>query len=229
MELGARCEIPAEFLRASIHADGCVVEYEQNGNLCSVDSSLIINCAGPWATSIAARIDPPRALPEVDLVQGSHLLLPPLLKHHFYVEAPQDKRAVFLLPWQGKLMLGTTEKIHTGAPESSHCSLQEQTYLLDVLHHYFPHLAVGEAQVESFAGLRVLPRSDASAFSRPREVMFAVDNEQAPRVLSVMGGKLTTYRATAERVLNRLAPSLPLRKPKADTRKLRLIPVDWPF
>jgi glycerol-3-phosphate dehydrogenase len=82
-------------------------------------------------------------------------------------------------------------------------------------------------QVDSFAGLRVLPRSDKSAFSRPREVLFEVDNEAQPRFISVMGGKLTTYRATALLVLSKVKASLPTKQKVADTSRIPLSPVDW--
>ena len=122
-------------------------------------------------------------------------------------------------------MVGTTEKIHDGVPEQAACSPAEQEYLLDTLRHYFPHLAIPQG-IETFAGLRVLPKSDKTAFARPREVMFAVDNETHPRVLSIMGGKLTTYRATADAALARLMSSLPTKERRADTELVRLIPVD---
>ncbi len=123
-------------------------------------------------------------------------------------------------------MVGTTEKVHEGVPEQAGCSLEEQEYLLATLRHYFPHLPLPTHGIETFAGLRVLPKSDKNAFARPREVMFAVDNEAHPRVLSIMGGKLTTYRATAEAALARMMPSLPTKERRADTELVRLIPVD---
>ena len=223
--LGADVMMPATFVGAERNGQNCKVEIEKDGKRQTFSCRVLVNCAGPWVNQVLAKIHP--ALPEqqVELVQGSHLLLPPLLNQRFYVEAPQDKRAVFVLPWEGKLMVGTTEKIHRGAPEESACSAEEKEYLLSTLAHYFPDLPI-PAEVDTFAGLRVLPKSDKTAFSRPREVMFAVDDEARPRVLSVMGGKLTTYRATAEAAMARLAPSLPTKERRADTAQLRLTPVD---
>ncbi len=224
--LGAELQIPARFISAQRDATSCKVTYEMSGRQDSVSCRVLVNCAGPWAQEILARVHPVLPLPAVDLVQGSHLLLPPLLKQYFYLEAPQDKRAVFALPWQGKLLLGTTERLHTDAPEKAHCTAAEQEYLLTTLQHYFPQLQIASELIESFAGLRVLPRSDKNAFVRPREVLFAVDNEYQPRVLSVMGGKLTTYRETAQMALARLQSSLPGKIARADTSRLPLIPVD---
>jgi glycerol-3-phosphate dehydrogenase len=225
LSLGAELSMPARFLTARRDVHSCLVDYEVGGKQETLSCRVLVNCAGPWARDILTQIHPPVPLPNIELVQGSHLLLPPLLKQYFYLEAPQDKRAVFVLPWLGKLMIGTTEQLHSGKPEDAHCSLAEQDYLMTALQHYFPELQVAPEQIESFAGLRVLPVSDGSAFTRPRDVLFAVDSEVNPRVLSLMGGKLTTYRATAQIALNRIKSSLPGKSTRADTSRLPLVPV----
>jgi len=227
MELGAECEIPGRFVKAQINAQSCLVEFESEFGFKTASCRVLINCAGPWASDVISRVEPDMYLPKVDLVKGSHLILPPLLKNYFYLEAPQDKRAVFALPWQGRLMVGTTEKVHYSAPEDAQCSVEERDYLLEVLLHYFPDLPIDLNQVDSFAGLRVLPRSDQNAFSRTREVLFEVDDETCPRMLSIMGGKLTTYRSTALMALAKVKKSLPVKEKIADTSQIPLSPVDW--
>lgn len=223
--LGADLMMPARFLGAERNHQCCKVDIETVSGIESVSCRVLVNCAGPWVREIIEQIKPAMPVPDVEMVQGSHLLLPPVLDQYFYLEAPADKRAVFVLPWEGQLLVGTTEKVHEGAPEKAVCSLAEREYLLSTLTHYFPHLRIPEAQIDSFAGLRVLPKSDERAFKRPRDVMFAVDDEARPRVLSVMGGKLTTYRATAEQVLQRLMQSLPTKERRADTALISLLPV----
>jgi glycerol-3-phosphate dehydrogenase len=222
--LGAEVQIPARFIAAQRSVLGCGVDYEQGGRQLSVTCRVLVNCAGPWANDVLSRIQPALALPAVDLVQGSHLLLPPVLKQYFYLEAPQDQRAVFALPWQGQLLVGTTETLHTETPELAHCLPSEQEYLLQTLLHYFPDLHIPPENIKSFAGLRVLPRSEKSAFQRSRDVLLLVDEENQPRVLSLMGGKLTTYRATAETALARVRASLPSKSERGDTTKLVLTP-----
>lgn len=223
--LGADLLMPARFVGAERSGQCCKVEVETQSGTESISCRVMVNCAGPWASEVLARITPALTSPSIELVQGSHLLLPPLLDQYFYLEAPQDKRAVFVLPWEGRLMIGTTEKVFVGAPEKVICSAEERDYLLNIVRHYFPQLVIPEGEVESFAGLRVLPTSNKKVFARPREVMFAVDDELRPRVLSVMGGKLTTYRATALAALARLESSLPTKERRADTALVSLIPV----
>jgi len=223
--LGADLLMPARFVGAERNGQCCKVEIETGKGQESISCRVLVNCAGPWAGEVLKRITPALVSPSIELVQGSHLLLPPLLDQYFYLEAPQDKRAVFVLPWDGRLLVGTTERVFTGAPERAVCSPEERDYLLATLRHYFPQLVIPAGEIETFAGLRVLPKSDKTAFARPREVIFAVDNEAQPRVLSVMGGKLTTYRTTAQAALERLAPSLPTKERRADTALVSLIPV----
>ena len=76
----------------------------------------------------------------------------------------------------------------------------------------------------SWAGLRVLPKGSGSPFRRKRETILAVDRESAPRMIAIYGGKLTGYRATAEKVIARLARTLPRADRKADTSTLGLRP-----
>lgn len=115
MELGADCEIPGCFVKAHINSQSCLVEYESEYGFKTASCRVLVNCAGPWVSNVISGIEPDMYLPKVDLVQGSRLILPPLLRNYFYLEAPQDKRAVFALPWQGKLMIGTTEKFTTAS------------------------------------------------------------------------------------------------------------------
>ena len=223
--LGADLMMPARFVGAERSNQCCKVDIETVSGIESVSCRVLVNCAGPWAGSVLDQITPKVAVPNIELVQGSHLLLPPLIDQYFYLEAPSDKRAVFVLPWEGQLLVGTTEKVHEGPPEKASCSAEERAYLLATLSHYFPQLGIPENEVDAFAGLRVLPKTHEKAFNRSRDVMFAVDNEIRPRVLSVMGGKLTTYRATAGQVLQRLMPSLPTKERRADTALISLLPV----
>jgi glycerol-3-phosphate dehydrogenase len=159
----------------------------------------------------------------VDLVGGAHLELEGELRRGvYYTEAPSDRRAVFAIPWRGRILVGTTETPWSGDPGAVEPTPAELDYLEAVFRRYFP--GRDARRVASWAGLRVLPRGGGRAFDRPRETTLVVDDARAPRALAIYGGKLTGYRATAEKVVARLAPSLPARARRADTRTLRLQP-----
>jgi glycerol-3-phosphate dehydrogenase len=128
------------------------------------------------------------------------------------------------MPWYGEMLVGTTETLYDGPPEQAHTLPAETSYLLDTLAHYFPqYRGVTDGQIRKrLCGLRVLPRSGDRPFSRSREVLIEGNCRHAPRLVSVMGGKLTTYRLTAQRVMARLAPRLAPPRSLRDTAQIPL-------
>jgi glycerol-3-phosphate dehydrogenase len=161
--------------------------------------------------------------PVVELVQGTHIEIPgQVTRGMYYLEAPQDQRAVFVMPWKGHLLIGTTEANYQGDPANVQPLDSEIEYLLAVYNHYFNQSLKRGSVINAFAGLRVLPGGDGKAFSRPRDTLIISDNENKPRVLSLYGGKLTAQRATAEDVMKKLLRTLPERVAVADTRTLQL-------
>ena len=222
--LGAELHMPATLESAALHEDYVEVEYTESGRRQSCRCRVLVNAAGPWVGEVSARIRGLRGHTGMDLVQGTHLLLDlPARDSIYYMEVPEDGRAVFLMPWQGKSLLGTTETLYHGEPGAAAPQEAERAYLKRVLMHYFPGLAAQE--LGAFAGLRVLPRDEARPFERGRELIYAVDRGSRPRVLSLYGGKLTSYRADALKALAHIRASLPVCEPKADTARLPLRPV----
>lgn len=224
--LGGEVVVPARFLGAELIADGVRVRYEQDGVTTECAGRVLVNAAGPWATQVAAQIHPAIPIPAVDLVQGTHIVLRPrTVEGIYYVESPHDGRAVFIMPWQGATMIGTTETPYVGEPDRVQPLPEEEDYLLAVARRYFPAYQNLQRSdiVERFAGLRVLPAgASQSAFSRSRETIFTTDRDSKPRVLGIYGGKLTGWRAAAAHVLKRIRSSLPDRLQLAATEDLLL-------
>lgn len=226
-QLGCELQVPATFEAADIGIDNVEVHYLHGDGMQSVQTRVLVNAAGPWAGEVLKRVRPEQQPRAVDLVQGTHIVLPGATTQGiYYVEAPQDGRAVFVMPWHGDTLVGTTEVPYSGSPEAVRPSAAEIDYLLEIARRYFPRYRTVTPNhvLRSFAGLRVLPRAKTKAFNRSRETMFDVDRVAKPRVLSIYGGKLTGWRATAEQVIARLEPSLPGRERRADTREIHLVP-----
>jgi glycerol-3-phosphate dehydrogenase len=137
----------------------------------------------------------------------------------FYLESPTDGRAVFVLPWKGRTLLGTTETPFDGDPGMATVSDEDRHYLLATLRHYFPALVPEIAG--AFAGVRVLPHGDGRAFQRPRDCVFHWDPTH-PNLVSLYGGKLTGYRHTGQDVVAKVRLALGTRKARADTATLEL-------
>jgi glycerol-3-phosphate dehydrogenase len=223
--LGAELAMPAKFTRATLGAEGVTVSYSTSTASVEIRARVLVNAAGPWATQVARAVEPAITVPDVDLVQGTHIVIPhPLTAGIYYVESPTDGRAVFVMPWAGATLIGTTETPYRGDPDQVHPQPEEEEYLLAVIRHYFPHQSALTRNdiTERFAGLRVLPAATQAAFDRSRETIFTTDRDARPRVLGLYGGKLTGWRAAAAHVMQRISPSLPAAVKRAETDLLIL-------
>jgi glycerol-3-phosphate dehydrogenase len=223
--LGGELAMPADFTAARLESDGVAVDYLANGMSLTCRGRVLVNAAGPWATGVAAAVSPAIFVPAVDLVQGTHIVLPlTVTAGIYYVESPSDGRAVFVMPWQGATLIGTTETPYHGDPGKVQPLPQEEDYLLSVAAHYFPaaRTLTRADIVRRFAGLRVLPAASQAAFDRSRETVFTTDRDARPRVLGIYGGKLTGWRAAAAHVLARISPSLGDKPRRAATDQLIL-------
>lgn len=226
MQLGAELACPARVIQVQGQQAGFSLEVEQGGEQRMCRARVVINAAGPWVNEVLDRVTPAIPKFDIELVQGSHLVLAePAHEGIYYVEAPQDQRAVFVMPWQGKTMIGTTETAYHGKPAESQVLPEEIDYLLTVYRHYF---AGNEHIVGRFCGLRVLPKTARHYFYRPRDTILYQHPAQQG-LLTLYGGKLTGYRATAQQVMQRVLPLLPATRPRADTAKLVLTPVERPL
>lgn len=225
--LGAELVCPGRLTHGRVTEEGVEVEYLANGSIHTAQARALVNATGPWANDVLERFTPAQARLQVQLVQGTHIIVPGTINQGiYYVPAPSDQRPVFVMPWKGRVMVGTTEHVYRGDPGRVSPRPDERTYLLEVLSYYFPQYRSEETAriVDAFAGLRVLPMGSGTLGKRPRETTLHVDRPDKPRLLTLYGGKLTAYRATAHSVVARLRASLPERSAKARTDALPLTP-----
>jgi glycerol-3-phosphate dehydrogenase len=155
----------------------------------------VVNVAGPWAEQLA-RASQIRTRHTLDLVRGSHLVLRGHLDAGVVIQVPGEQRICFALPYDGQILLGTTE-IRQKIGDPIVCSAEEQHYLLDVYNAAFTDTRSRADVVTSFAGLRPLLRSSSDPSRASRE--YAI--ERAGRVVTVFGGKWTTSRVLAMKVV----------------------------
>jgi glycerol-3-phosphate dehydrogenase len=220
-ELGATVLAPAAFRSAHRTNGGYRVHFEHDRAERQADCLALVNAAGPWATQVLESVEPQPTPQAADRIQGAHIVVAgPLSRGVYYAEAPRDRRAIFFMPWGRRTLLGTTERPFVGRPDDVAPHPDEIAYLVEGLEHYFPGR---RAEVlSSFAGIRVLPRGKSAVFRRSRELLLLRDRRRDPRLVTLIGGKLTTYRSSAQKVLEALRESLPRRSPVADTRTLEL-------
>ncbi len=173
----------------------------------------LVNAAGPWAgrfLETAVRIRPRQRL---RLVKGSHIVVPRLYDgEHAYILQNRDRRIVFAIPYEGRFtLIGTTDEPYDGDPAEVRISRDEVDYLCDIINRSFTRRIEAADVVWSYSGVRPLSddeEADPSAVSR--DYVLEIDGAagEAP-LLSVIGGKITTYRRLAEHALDKLRPWFP--------------------
>ncbi|MEP6957115.1 MAG: FAD-dependent oxidoreductase [Nitrospirota bacterium] len=160
--------------------------------------NLIINAAGPWAEALLTASGLPSPV-QLDLVRGSHLLISRPLHHGLLVEVPGEARICFILPYQGKSLVGTTE-VSQGLDEPITCSPQEHDYLRRVYDHTLKPPIGKHEIIESYAGIRPLVRDQRGLGRTSRASVI----HKHGRLISVFGGKWTTSHSLGERVAGML-------------------------
>lgn len=222
-QLGAEIREGTELLHVRREAHCWTAALSQGG---TVRAPLLVNAAGPWVQELQQRIEVPLSLPPLDRVQGAHIILPQPQEAYVYVEA-EDHRAMFIMPWKGRTMIGTTETAFTGNPAEVQPTPFEISRLCEVYHRYYPARRWRpDAVLQRFAGVRVLPKTHEGFTGRSRSTLLAADRYRQPSVITVCGGKLTTYRSTADKVMRLLNRSLPAPRRNIDTSKLPLPEVE---
>ncbi len=181
-----------------------------NGDVQRVRARCVVNASGPWAGTVLERagLDAPLG---VRLVQGSHLVVPRLFAHDSaYLFQQPDQRVVFAIPFeQDFTLIGTTDTDYDGDPAQVQTRADEQTYLLEAVNRFVRVPVRAEDIAWRYSGVRPLLADHHRDASRvTRDYRLELDTAGAP-LLSVLGGKLTTYRALAEEALGRLSPALP--------------------
>lgn len=221
VSFGAEVIYPAEMQAAVADESGYTVTYQTRDATHYAHCRTLVNAAGPWINTVQALISPAVPRKEIDLIAGTHIILNQQpSKGVFYVEAPTDRRPVLIMPWGNNTLVGTTETLFTGDPDTIAPTEEEKTYLLNTYRAYFPK---SDADItDAFAGIRVLPKSEESFAKRSRETILLPNKASRPTYVAIYGGKLTTYRATAEKVMRLLRSSLPAQWRQGDTRTLRL-------
>ncbi|MFL5332174.1 MAG: glycerol-3-phosphate dehydrogenase [Geminicoccaceae bacterium] len=180
-----------------------------------VRAKAVVNAAGPWVEQVLAQGLGVNSSRHVRLVKGSHLVTRKFWDgNQAYLLQNTDKRVIFVNPYEGDLaLIGTTDIPVEGRPEDVVVDEAETAYLLEVLGRYFRQPPTPAEVVHSFSGVRPLyDDSAANPSAVTRDYVFDVEPAQpdgrAP-LLSVFGGKITTFRKLAEHALDRLAPFLP--------------------
>ncbi len=179
-----------------------------------VDCDWIVNASGPWADSICQRANITSSKPLIGGVRGTHILLPHFdkaPKSAIFAEAV-DRRPIFVIPWAGQLLVGTTEVKDVGNPEDVTPNADEIQYLLRSFQRLFPAVPYGMSDIRAaFAGVRPLPYVTEKSPSSVTRRHFLIDHadDGAQHMISVVGGKLTTAASLARECARAMGINVP--------------------
>jgi len=179
----------------------------------SINAKMVVNAAGPWVDKVLGRAIPREDHDNLRLVKGSHLIFPRLFEgDHCYIFQNKDDRIIFAIPYERDFTLvGTTDVGFEGDPSDITITEEESDYICDAANEYLRVDISPEQAVSSYAGVRPLyDDSSTSNSTVTRDYVFELDrgeSENEPPLLSIFGGKITTYRKLAEHALGKLGVS----------------------
>lgn len=215
-------------VRGLVVEDVASLDREKNGEQLQLNASVVINATGAWADRLRSEvIDEKRIRP----LRGSHLIFS---RRQLPCEAaltlfhPEDKRPVFIFPWEGATLIGTTDTDHQDDLDTeASITQQEVDYLMRILTDYFPDCQLGiEDIISSYSGVRPVIGSDTNKDPSKERRDDAVWAERG--LVTVSGGKLTTFRLTAINTLNAAQVWLPEREPAESGDQVFTVPDSQP-
>jgi glycerol-3-phosphate dehydrogenase len=187
---------------------------KNSGEAFTIKARNIVNASGPWLNQFLKEAAPD-VKPErrIRLIKGSHIIVPRAKNlDQAYILQNEDKRVVFVLPYLEKFsIIGTTDKEYQGKPEEVAIDDWEIDYLLKVFNQHFKTTISREEIVSTYSGVRPLcddESSDPSAITRDYTLALHKQTERNA-LISIYGGKITTYRKLAEAVMEKLQSFLP--------------------
>lgn len=189
--------------------EGWIVEYEGHGGSQTVTAKAVINAAGPWVRQV---LDDNHlaltATPKVRLVKGSHIVTLKLFEgEQAYILQQPDRRVIFAIPYQKNFtLIGTTDEEYKGNPRDAAISPEETDYLCNAINRTFKSAIRPADVVWSYSGVRpLLDDGSGNASAVTRDYKLILENHDDSPILSVFGGKITTYRHLAEEAVHEIS------------------------
>jgi glycerol-3-phosphate dehydrogenase len=213
-ERGAMVRSRTRVVTAERDGQGWRVTAEsEQGERIAVKGRILVNAAGPWAGEVVSGVVRENLPARVRLVQGSHIVVRRIFDHdECYIFQNADNRIIFAIPYERDFtLIGTTDRDYKGDPGKVAATPEEIAYLCKAASEYFTKPLEPADVVWSYSGVRPLYDDGASsAQEATRDYVLVLDDSggRAP-MLSVVGGKITTYRRLAEAALDKLGPHLP--------------------
>jgi len=214
---GADIRVRTEMIDAKrTHGVWSIGARHASGERSTIRAHALVNAAGPWVARVHDEAGAARGKERVRHVKGSHIVVPRVhAREHAYILQNADKRIVFVIPYEGEFTLIGTTDIQVDDYEHPQISAQETEYLCSIASAYLERPITPKDVVWTYSGVRPLyddGATDPAAITRDYVLKLESDAGKTP-LLSIFGGKITTYRRLAEAALAELAPFFPAMRP----------------
>ena len=191
-----------------------IVDLENEHGQFQIKAKALVNAAGPWVAQFIKQDLELKSPYGIRLIQGSHIIVPKLYEgDKAFIMQNDDRRIVFAIPYLDQYtMIGTTDREYQGDPAQVQITQAETDYLLEVSNAHFKKQLTQADVIWTFAGVRPLCDDESdnpSAITRDYTLALSQENDEQAPLLSVFGGKLTTYRKLAESAMQQLKAFFP--------------------
>lgn len=230
-ERGASIRTRTRCVRADRRGGVWELVLHDHGRRDTATAKVLVNAAGPWIGEVAGSVLRHELKAGLRLIKGSHIVVRKLFDHDSgYIFQAPDKRVVFALPFAGEFtLIGTTDENFVGDLNSPAPSADEILYLCDVVNRYFRHPVTPDELAWSFSGVRALyddGKGKPEDVTRDYHLELEAPRNEAP-LLTIYGGKITTYRRLSEAALKKLDRVFPGRAPWTAQAKLPGGEFEW--
>lgn len=213
-EKGANIQTRSRFVSAQRERGFWSIQCENQQGLFQLQAKALVNAAGPWVADVIKEQLQLTSPYSIRLIQGSHIIVPKLYSgDKAYILQNEDQRIVFAIPYlQDYTLIGTTDREYRGDPNHVVIAAEEIDYLLEVSNAHFKNQLSADAIISSFSGVRPLCDDESdnpAAVTRDYTLALSQGSAKEAPLLSVFGGKLTTYRKLAEAAMLELKPYFP--------------------
>jgi len=184
----------------------------ERGGTLQVAARSLVNATGPWAAEFLMAHAHAADHVHLRLVKGSHIVVPRLFEHdHAYIFQNPDRRIIFAIPYEGEFtLIGTTDVEHHGAIGDAHADASEVEYLCAQASRYFSRPITAAQVVWTYSGVRpLLDDESGNPAAVTRDYRLELDRDGGAPLLSVWGGKITTFRKLAEEATALLGGAIP--------------------
>jgi glycerol-3-phosphate dehydrogenase len=184
---------------------------EISGEKGKVHAQLVVNASGPWVDKTLNLVGENFGKYHIRHVKGSHIIVPRLYKgEHAYILQNTDKRIVFVIPYEGKYsLIGTTDVDYKGDVEEVRIEIEEVQYLCAAVNKYFKQGVKPEDVLWTYSGVRpLLDDGKGAAAAVTRDYVLDLQDFEGAPILSVYGGKITTFRKLAEHAGDKIVAAL---------------------